>query len=281
LDLQKDLLGSMGDQWLAFNSDETGHGLLGMTLINPLRDSAKLEKALSALEKHANEAMAREAGEDGPTIAFETTKVGDLTIHYLAIPAVAPCWAIKNDTLYVALFPQILAAAADLKPEGGSSILANEKFMAARERLGVSASAISFSYMDLPKLAPRGYQMVLALQRGALGFADMFGMQTPALVLPPLSKIQPHLGTSFSASWVDDAGWHYRGVSPFPGADVLGGEQAVAVTAAPVAAAVLVPAAARARQQAMMVQGMNNMRQIGMGAMMYANDSKGELPPDL
>ena len=280
-DLQKDFLASMGDQWMAFNSDETGHGLFGMTLINPLRNAAKLEKALLALEKHANEAMAQDAGENGPTIAFETTKVGDMTIHYLAVPAVAPCWAIKNDTLYVALFPQILSAAADVKAEAGSSILANEKFKAARERLGVSASAISFSYMDLPKLAPRGYQMVLALQRGALGFADMFGMQTPAMVVPPLNKIMPHLGTSFSATWVDDAGWHYRGVSPFPGADVLGGEQAVAVTAAPLAAAVLVPASARARQQAVMVQGMSNMRQIGMGAIMYANDTKGELPPDL
>jgi hypothetical protein len=125
LDLQKDLLGSMGDQWLAFNSDETGHGLLGMVLINPLRDSAKMEQALSSLEKRANEAMANEADEDGPTIAFETTKVGDLTIHYFAVPAVAPCWAIKNDTLYVALFPQILAAATEVQAGEGKSILAS------------------------------------------------------------------------------------------------------------------------------------------------------------
>jgi hypothetical protein len=281
LDLQKDLLGSMGDQWLAFNSDETGHGLLGMVLINPLRDSAKAEQALTSLEKRANEAMAHEAEEDGPTIAFETTKVGDLTIHYLGVPAVAPCWAIKNDTLYVALFPQILAAATEVEGGEGKSILANEKFKAARERLGVSGSAISFSYMDLPRLAPRGYQMVLALQRGALGFADMFGLQTPAMVLPPLNKIEPHLGTSMSATWVDDAGWHYRGVTPFPGADVFGGEQAVATAVAPVAAAVAVPAAAKARAQARAVQSMNNMKQIGLGVIMYANDNNGDLPPDL
>src|SRR5258705_7404492 len=104
--------------------------------------------------------------------------------------------------------------------------------------------------MDLPRLAPRGYQMVLALQRGALGFADMFGLQTPAMVLPPLNKIQPHLAASLSATWIDDAGWHYRGVSPFPGADLLGGEQALATTIAPVAVAAILPATAKARQQA-------------------------------
>jgi prepilin-type processing-associated H-X9-DG protein len=281
LDVQKDLLGALGDQWLAFNSDQTGHGLLGMVVANPLRDSAKIEKSLLSLERQANAAMAKEAEDDGPTLAFETTKIGDLTIHYFAVPAVAPCWAIKNNTLYVALFPQILAAAAEQSVSPGESVLANEDFNAARKRLGVTGTAISLSYMDLPRLAPRGYQMVMALQRGGLGFADMFGLQTPAMALPPLNKIQPHLGASLSATWIDDAGWHYRGVSPFPGADLLGGEQSLATTVAPVAAAVIVPYAARARQQAMMMQGASNLRQIGMGAIMYSNDNKGALPPDL
>jgi prepilin-type processing-associated H-X9-DG protein len=281
LDVQKDLLAALGDQWLAFNSDQTGQGLLGMSVINPLRDAAKVEKALIALEKEANSAMAKNEEEDGPTLAIETTKIGDLTVHYFAVPAIAPCWAIKNNTLYFALFPQILAAASEQGAAGGESILANDDFSAARKRLGVGGTAISFSYMDLPRLAPRGYQMVLALQRGGLGFADMFGLQTPAMVLPPLNKIQPYLAASLSATWVDDAGWHYRGVSPFPGADVLGGEQAMAATLAPVAAAVAIPAAANARRQAMMMQDMNHLRQIGMGTIMYSNENKGMLPPDL
>jgi prepilin-type processing-associated H-X9-DG protein len=279
LDVQKDLLAALGDQWLAFNSDQTGHGLLGMSVVNPLRDGARLEKALIALEKQANAAMAKNEEEDGPTLAIETTKVGDLSVHYFAVPAIAPCWAIKNNTLFVALFPQILAAAAE--GPAGESVLANDDFNAARKRLDVTGKAISLSYMDLPRLAPRGYQMVLALQRGGLGFADMFGLQTPAMVLPPLNKIQPHLGASLSATWVDDAGWHYRGVSPFPGADLLGGEQALATTLAPVAAAAIVPAVANARRQAMMMQEMSNLRQIGTGTIMYANDNKGALPPDL
>lgn len=273
--------GGLGDQWLAFNSDQTGHGILGMALVNPLRDAAKVEKALASLERMANAAMKRDSDQDeGPTVSIETAKVGDVTVHYLAIPALAPCWAVKDGRLYAALFPQILAAAAEQDGSAGKAVLANEGFLAARKRLGVEKTAVSLSYMDLPKLAPRGYQMVLAAQRTGLGMADLFGLQTPAMVVPPLNKIMPHLSTSAGATWVDEAGWHYRGVSPFPGADVLGGEQALVATAAPVALAVAVPAAAKARQQALAVQSLSNLRQIGVAAQMYANDNNGDFPPD-
>jgi prepilin-type processing-associated H-X9-DG protein len=281
MDLQKDVLGALGDEWVAFNSEETGRGILGMVVASPLRDAAQAEKALVSLERQLNAAMKQNINDEGPTIAFETAKVGDLTIHYFAIPAVAPCWAIKNGRLYVALYPQILAAAAEHDPASAPSILANSEFVAARKRLGLADNGTSLSYMDLPKLAPRGYQMVLALQRSALGAADLFGLQTPALALPPLNKIMPHLSTSVGATWVDEAGWHYRSATPFPGADLLGGEQAVITTVAPAAVAVGVPAAATARQRAQMVQSSSNLRQVGVAVQLYANEHQNDLPPDL
>jgi prepilin-type processing-associated H-X9-DG protein len=282
MDLQKDVLAPLGDEWLAFNSDETGRGILGMVLVSPLRDATRADKALTALERQANAAMKQNPDVfEGPTLAIETEKVGDLTIHYFAVPAVAPCWAIKDGRLYVALYPQSLAAAAEHDPRTGPSVLANEDFVAARKRLGRADNGTSISYMDLPKLAPRGYQMVLALQRSALGMADLFGLQTPALALPPLNKIMPHLSTSIGATWVDDAGWHYRSATPFPGADLLGGEQAAVATVAPAGVAVMIPAAAKSRERARMVQSSSNLRQIGTAVHLYANDHQTELPPDL
>jgi prepilin-type processing-associated H-X9-DG protein len=277
MDLQKDVFAPLGDEWLAFNSDETGRGILGMTIVSPLRDAANAEKALSSLEAQANAAIKQNA--DGPTIAFETAKVGDQTLHYLAIPAVAPCWTIKDGRLYLALFPQILAAAT--QPNAGGSILDNPDFLAARKRLGLANNGSYISFMDLPRLAPRGYQMVLALQRSALGAADLFGLQTPALALPPLNKIMPHLAASVGATWVDDVGWHYRSATPFPAADLLGGEQAAITTVAPAALAVALPAIAKARQQARTVQSMSNLRQIGLAIQLHASDHQAALPPDL
>ena len=166
-------------------------------------------------------------------------------------------------------------------PATGESVLANQGFLAARQRLGLSGNGESIAYMDLPKLAPRGYQMVLALQRSALGAADLFGLQTPALALPPLNKIMPHLDASIGATWVDDAGWHYRSTTPFPAADLLGGEQAAITTVAPVAMGIALPAFAQARQNARIVASLSNLRQVGLAIQLYANDHDGKLPPDL
>jgi hypothetical protein len=280
VDVQKDLLMPLGDQWLAYNSEDTGRGLLGLVLVNPLRDAGKFEQSALKLQAQLNEFLKSEGAQEQVTVSIEQTKIGDTTVHYLAVPAVAPCWAVKNGKLYMALFPQILAAAMEHDGDAGKSVLQNPAFTAARERVGVK-QPISISFMDLPKLAPRGYQMLLIGQRSLLGFADMFGLQTPAMVLPPLNEIMPHLSPAASATWIDDNGWHYRGVTPFPGAQLLGGEQALAVTAAPVLAGVALPAMARARQQAVAVQSMSNLRQIGLAVHMYANDHQGDVPPDL
>src|SRR5205814_1703304 len=43
--------------------------------------------------------------------------------------------------------------------------------------------------------------------------------------------------------------------------------------------AILLPALSRARVQAVSVQCMNNLKQIGNAAMLYANENKGWLPP--
>ena len=37
-------------------------------------------------------------------MSIETAQIEGLTVHYLAVPVVAPCWTIKNNTLYAALF---------------------------------------------------------------------------------------------------------------------------------------------------------------------------------
>jgi prepilin-type processing-associated H-X9-DG protein len=44
---------------------------------------------------------------------------------------------------------------------------------------------------------------------------------------------------------------------------------------------ILLPALNRAREQANSVKSMSNLRQIGLAAMMYANDNKGRFPDDM
>lgn len=252
LDIQQDVLTALGDEWAVYTATNTGgNSIAGVTLVNRLRDPAKAEASLLKLEQLANDAMAKQMrGEKEPRIAFQTTKMGGLTIHYLGVPLVAPSWAIKDGTLYVALFPQVLSAAVEAA--GGKSILDNAEFQALRKRLGVDSSQ-GITFVDLPKTAPEGYGMVLALVRLLTGTSDMFGVQAPMMV-PPLNKILPHLSPAGGAGWLDDAGIHFRMVTPFPGAELLGtsgGVGGAVAAAAPLGALVSYRRAARVERPAM------------------------------
>src|SRR5437667_843795 len=110
--------------------------MLGITVVNHLKDAAKAERALTQLEQLLNGMMKQGTAAEKITIQFTTAKQGDLTIHYLAIPFVAPAWAIKDGNLYVALYPQVISGAADHVASGGPSILDNPACLKLRARPG-------------------------------------------------------------------------------------------------------------------------------------------------
>jgi prepilin-type processing-associated H-X9-DG protein len=280
LDLQADILDTLGDEWAIYSDPAVGgSGFLGITLVNRLKDPAKAQKAFGQLEQLLNGLIKEGTAQDKITIAFNTTKQGDLTIHYLAIPFIAPAWAFKDGNLYVALYPQVVSGAAEHVASKGKSILDNEEFVALRKRLGVqNASAISFS--DLPKTAADGYQDVLMLSRVYLGMMDLFGAKTPALAFPTLSKLLPHVTPAASVAWTDKEGWHLKSVTPFPGSEILSGGGLGSVIAAQQAVmmSVALPSLARARVSANRVKSASNLRQIGQAMLLYSNENKGKFP---
>lgn len=283
LDIQTDLLDLFGDEWAIYMDPQTaGSGMLGFALVNKTRDGQKLDASLTKLEDMGNALMKQALEREKMTIEFKRSKVGDLTLHHLAVPFVAPTWAIKDGNLYAGLYPQVVGGAAEHVSSKGKSILENEQFQAVRMRLGNQAIT-GFTFADLPKTAPDGYQQIMLMSRIYLGFADMFGADTPAMMLPPLKKITPHLSPAGGVSWVDNQGWHSKSISPFPGATMLtpGGGGQVLVAQQALMASILLPSLNRARETANRVKCASNMRQIGMGILLYANDNKGKYPPDL
>ncbi|HSI33953.1 MAG TPA: hypothetical protein VK986_10240 [Tepidisphaeraceae bacterium] len=246
LDVQKDLLAALGDQWLVYTSEQTGVGLAGLCLVCPLRDKAKAEAGLLKLMAVADQALAKGPREAGVDAAIRTEQIAGLTVHRLPMPAFDPCWTIKGDNLYVALYPQVLLAATAHDGSADKSVLANEKFLAARKRLG-GAGETTITYADLPALAPRGYPIFLALLQGGQGALEMFDLAAPGMILPPLDKLAPHLAPAAGAAWTTDAGWHCRSVTPFPLAGLLAGEQGL-ITVAPVALPAVILATPRSRR---------------------------------
>ena len=81
--------------------------------------------------------------------------------------------------------------------------------------------ALAFSYVDLAQTAPASYQMILSLVQLAAGTGDMFGVKVPPMIVPPMSKLQPHLGPCGGAMWMDEDGLHSQDVEPFPGSALL------------------------------------------------------------
>src|SRR3954451_20893716 len=118
-------------------------------------------------------------------------------------------------------------------------------------------------FMEVQKTAPGGYQTWLMLSSFAR-FGDMFGIDAPTMLFPTLDVLMQQLAPAGSASWVDDAGFHMRGVSPFPLASMspadTGGSLDPGSTAMMVS--ILLPALNRAREQASRVASANNLRMI-------------------
>ena len=204
--------------------------------MNRLSKPEDAQRALGKLELFIDNTVNGLLMQQKMRLSFEQTKVGDVTIHHVVLPLVSPAWAIKNGNLYFALYPQTIASAAQ-QASAGSSILDNAEFVALRKRLG-GEKASGISYSDLPKNAEHGYQLFLMGTQLAMGAADMFGIKAPPMVIPPLPKLKEHLSAAGSVSWTDEAGWHVKSVSPFPGSELLGGDVGMLGAAAPVMGAV-------------------------------------------
>ena len=130
---------------------------------------------------------------------------------------------------------------------------------------------------------PNAYRIVLFDQRGS-------GQSTPHASLEQnttwdlvsdIEKLREHLGTASSVSWTDDAGWHSKSVSPFPGSEVFATEANLLIAQQALAVSILLPALNQSKERANRVKCANNMRQMGQGVLFYSNDHRGKYPPTL
>lgn len=223
-DIQKDLLAALGPQWAYYVDPATaGTGALGITIINQPRNPDGLQTSLTSLENFANVAARQQFANPAVRISLEFRQFtsNGVTVHYLAAPLLSPAWAIKDGRMYAGLYPQIVVSAVNRQPDG-KSITDNPGFQMVMKELNAPSQYDSFQYVDLPQTIPQGYQAWLLVSRLYLGYGDIFGLQSPPLVLPPLDKLTAEAEPGGTVSWSDDKGFYVRSITPFPGADALG-----------------------------------------------------------
>jgi len=282
VDVRNDLLAPIGDTWTYYVDPATGgSGVLGGVLINQLRDPAKAEQSFGKFEESANRLIRQQLRNEKLTIAFKQKAIDGVNVHYLATPLVTPAWAIKNGQWVVGLYPQVVAGATANLGTGGKSILDNPAFVDVRKRLG-DVPATSLQFADLPKLAPSSYSSWLLVTRYA-GVGDLFGINAPLMILPPMKTLLSHLSASGAVTWSTDEGMFMRSVSPFPMSQTISSDPLAAVGVAQPAllVSILLPSLNRARETANRVKCAANLKQIGNGMLLYSNENRGQAPPDL
>jgi prepilin-type processing-associated H-X9-DG protein len=284
LDLRKDVLANLGNEWV-FYADRTigGPGLMGSVLVNKLKDADAADKALTQLAERANAIIADQMHEPEVKIEFHQSVVNGVTLHYLAVPFVTPTWAVKDGNLYLGLYPQVVSAAVEQVAKKAPSILQRTEFTALMKTLG-NHPACSMEFLNLPGTAPEGYTDVLAITRLYLGMGDVMGVRTPMMVVPPLGKITPELAPSGSVTWTDAAGFHMKDITPFPGADVIAGSSfgsGAFLAEDSLLISILLPSLNKARETANRAKCASNEHQIGLGILLYQNEHNQKYPPDL
>lgn len=281
VDVQKEFLPTFGDEWAYYvDPVSSGKSMGGIAVINHLRDPAHAQATLEKFQAGVQQFAAQQIPDKRITLVFRKTIIGKTEVNYLAVPLFTPAWAIQDGYLCMGLYPQVAASAAEQIVAGGKSILDNKSFVSLREHLhGQQASSIRF--MDLPATAGDSYGSWRAIA-SIDQIADLFGVASPPTLIPPLKDLMDHLSAAGQVSWTDAAGWHVRSVSPFPGAELLATDPtSMGAAQVPLMISIMLPALNRAREQANRVKSMSNLRQIGLGGMMYSNEEKGALPDSL
>jgi prepilin-type processing-associated H-X9-DG protein len=282
-DIQKDLLGSLGNEWAYYNdASVAGNGVVGTILVNHLKDPAKAEASLTKLETFLNQLIAAQTAKEknGPIISLKQVKIGDATVHYLAVPLVCPSWSVQHGNLYFGLYPEIVGAAIRHVPGQSKSIASNPAFHALLVRIGEHPLS-SFGFVDVPRLAPENYSTWLVISH-LTHAGDLFGVPAPMIILPPLAKLLPHLSPAGEFAWTDADGLHVSALEAFPASQIFGASpSSMAVGEMALVTSIMLPALNKVRGEAQHAKSSANLRQIGAAAITYANIHNGKYPKDL
>jgi hypothetical protein len=278
-----ELIRQFGPTWIMYNDPAVSGTMgLGLSIVNRPAETAALEAQLSTLEDFANAQLEKQ---QRVPFRFKRIPSDGMTIHSLAVPMFSPSWAVRNGNLYITLFPQAIVMADLYAQQSGPSILDNEKFLAVRKRAlgGAAEPATSLTYVDLPQTAPQSYQGYMMLTQTVA--AMMPAEAAPDMLLPPLGLILPHLEPAGSAGWADEAGFHCRGVSPFPGSSLLSQNATLfsngGVVVPAVGVGILLPALGAARRTAREMQSATQARGIQGACIIYAQSHDEQYPDEL
>jgi hypothetical protein len=268
VDLREDLVGSLDDAVVVYvPGGELMVSWLNATVALRVKDRDQLSQAVEKLVDAAKAEMGRHG--DGTTIG--ESELGDHTLYtlHLARPApIAPSVCVGDDWLVLSLSP--LAVRTTLQREKGNSLAEAD---VVSNTLKANGGAAAIAYQDTPRLVESLYPWVQIGVQMASGSLRQAGIEIDPTLLPEKEVVLRHLSPSIATLRHAADGFHVTSNHSLPG----GGNLAAA---APVGAALLLPAVHSARGAAQSVQSMNNMKQIALAIHNY-HATHTEIPTDI
>lgn len=277
LNIRQDLLGSLAGPVIFYSlgigtASEAPAG--GVAVIVKLKDAELFERTVTGLGSYAA------AQSNGTLQISDQKREGGQTVHTWMIPQLAmmqvmPVWSITNGCAVigsnVGIHDMAIKQIASTG-EGHKSIRDTAGYKEVASRL--PENLVSLSYADSQTQYTQAMAMLQQIWPMAGMFAAQAGVKLPAM-LPSLGPIIQDMKPSCESGWIGPDGLYsqYRG----PGVDV----SLQSVAGVSVGMGVLMPALARAREQARQVSSAANLKQIGLGLLTYAGDHGDKLPDDL
>jgi len=272
IDVQGDVLKSLGDVWCVYNSPgEGGLVVTGLTGVVQLKDSKKLaaanEKFIAfarAQTDRMNEGRRRRRGP-----FWKEMKFAGQTIYYMTgidneMPF-CPAWCIMEDKAILALFPQNIKAYLSRGDDYKS--LAEAPGVAELMKQDTGPSILM--YQDTKELVKLVYPIAQILLNMGSHELQREGIDVDVSLLPSAGAILPHLKPGVTAIKRTTTGIEFESHQSLPGGS--------AVASAPILGTLAISAVFAARSAAMRAQSMNNLRQIGL-AMLNFESAVGRFP---
>lgn len=276
LSITEEVLPAFGDTWAVFDAPSHGGALLtGSVLVVEIRDANAVHALLTRLVDMARPMLLME----DINLTLRQTTCAGRTIHHVVVGGVpcpvAPAWTFVNDRMVFGLFPQTVAAAArQVDPQTrGESILDHAPVKQALQDAFPSHFQ-SFGCSDAKYFARLLYPFGLLYTTLGISTLSVPGVEIDPMIYPGLAEAVENAQYSVGVCAVDQDGIHYAQVGSANG--VL-----IAAAVAGLVVSIMLPSLSRARELAKRAVSASNLRAIGMGCHIYANDNADRFPENL
>ncbi len=215
--LRRDLLAALDDRFAVVSFDDRESAAAGLdcwALVWMARDAARLRAGLDKAAGLAR-AAADPAKPGAPGLRWRTVESDGAAIHYLvtSTPLLAPCYAVTDRALVLALHPRAEKLAVARLRRPGPDIRGEDDFQRVAGR--VTRPSVLFRYTNLRRSVRSAYAMLPALFAWMAGRGETVPLDLTEL--PPADAVTRYLFGSASSVTADREGLCWECYSPYGG----------------------------------------------------------------